>query len=73
MNLNEATEENLKYIIDEMAKKLQVVNRSIMDPDDYKLESYDQLKELYDMVEQKGNLSVSEIQAFIDELASHRK
>ncbi|UFU00997.1 DUF1128 domain-containing protein [Radiobacillus kanasensis] len=73
MNLNEANEDNLKYIIDEMAKKLQVVNRSIMDPKDYKLESYDQLKELYDMLEHKGNLSVPEIQAFIEELSSYRK
>lgn len=73
MNLNEATNENLTYILKEMASKLRVVNESIMNPDDYKLEKYDDLKALYDVLIQKGQLSVSETQAFIQELSSIRK
>ncbi|WP_182199128.1 DUF1128 domain-containing protein [Paraliobacillus salinarum] len=71
--LNEATPENLTYLLEEITAKLKVVNSSIMDPADYDLSKYDQLKLLYDMLQQKGQLSVSETQAFIQELASIRK
>ncbi|WP_256860542.1 DUF1128 domain-containing protein [Paraliobacillus ryukyuensis] len=71
--LDEATKENLDYMLKEIASKLQVVNQSIMDPADYDLNKYDQLKLLYDVLRQKGKLSVSETQAFVQELASIRK
>ncbi|MDC3423608.1 DUF1128 domain-containing protein [Aquibacillus sp. 3ASR75-11] len=73
MSLNEPTEENLKIIIDEIAARLQVVNRSIMDPKDYNLSKYDEIKSLYDLIKQKGHLSVAETQAFKQELATMRK
>ncbi|GGM21163.1 hypothetical protein GCM10011351_03780 [Paraliobacillus quinghaiensis] len=73
MNLTEATDTNLKYILKEIAAHLQVVNSSIMDPEDYDLDKYDDLKMLYDIVKDKGQLSVSETQAFVQELAEIRK
>ncbi|MGJ9458828.1 DUF1128 domain-containing protein [Oceanobacillus sp. CF4.6] len=73
MNLEIANEENLKILLDELADRLNVVNRSIMDPEDYNLNKYEDLKFMYDMVVQKGQLSASETQAFITELASIRK
>ncbi|MBA2174143.1 DUF1128 domain-containing protein [Halobacillus locisalis] len=73
MSLETASQENLEYIINDMAERLQVVNRSIMDAEDYDLESYDEIKSLYDIVQMKGQLSVSEIQAFVQELGQYRK
>ena len=73
MNLTEATDANLKYILQEISAHLQVVNSSIMDPEDYDLDKYDDLKMLYDIVKLKGQLSVSETQAFVQELAEIRK
>ncbi|MUK89945.1 DUF1128 family protein [Ornithinibacillus sp. L9] len=73
MNLENATQENLKFILDELAELLDVVNRSIMDAEDYDLEKYDDLKFMYDIIKQKGQLSASETQAFIEELRSVRK
>ncbi|WP_053219697.1 DUF1128 domain-containing protein [Virgibacillus senegalensis] len=73
MSLQEPSRENLAIIIDNMAKKLQVVNRTIMNPEDYDIEKYQELKSLHDMLEHKGQLSVAETQAFIQELADHRK
>ncbi|MFZ0475950.1 MAG: DUF1128 family protein, partial [Halobacillus sp.] len=43
------------------------------DPDDYDLEKYDEIKELHDIVQMKGQLSVSEIQTFVQELGRFRK
>jgi uncharacterized protein YfkK (UPF0435 family) len=73
MSLEQPTEQNMKIILDELAKRLGVVNRSLMDPKDYNLEKYDELKMMYDMIIQKGSLSASETQAFIDELRTVRK
>ncbi|MFD2208794.1 DUF1128 domain-containing protein [Virgibacillus halophilus] len=73
MNLEEATNANLSYILSELAEKLQVVNRTIMQPEDYDLEKYEELKFMYDMVIQKGSLSASETQAFLDELRAVRR
>lgn len=73
MNLDQATEENMRYLLHELAERLHVVNRSIMDPEDYDLAKYDDLKFMYDIVNKKGQLSASETQAFIQELAMIRK
>ncbi|SHN15803.1 Uncharacterized protein YfkK, UPF0435 family [Gracilibacillus kekensis] len=73
MNLEERTEENLAHIIHEMGRMLQVVNESIMDPKDYDINKYDELKGLYDLLKQKGKLTVAETQAFIAELKNYRK
>ncbi|WP_082234199.1 DUF1128 domain-containing protein [Halobacillus massiliensis] len=73
MSLEEATQDNLSYIINDMADKLQVVNRSIMDPEDYDLAKYDEIKSLHEVIQMKGQLSVSEIQVFVQELGNYRK
>ncbi|MYL48726.1 DUF1128 family protein [Halobacillus litoralis] len=73
MSLQEANQENLEVIINDMAEKLQVVNRSLMDPEDYDLNKYEEIKSLHDIIEMKGQLSVSEIQAFVQELGQYRK
>ncbi|MFD1067608.1 DUF1128 domain-containing protein [Oceanobacillus locisalsi] len=73
MQLDQPSVANMEYMLQELAEKLQVVNRSIMDAEDYDLEKYDELKWMYDMVISKGRLSASETQAFINELAAIRK
>ncbi|RWZ60523.1 DUF1128 domain-containing protein [Halobacillus fulvus] len=73
MSLQQANQENLATIINDMADRLQVVNRSIMDPEDYDLNNYEEIKSLHDIIQMKGQLSVSEIQAFVQELGQYRK
>lgn len=74
LNLEKKSEENLAFIVTEMGKKLQVANAdSLMNPDDYRLDSYNELKSLYELLVSKEKLTVSETHAFIDELRNHRK
>jgi uncharacterized protein YfkK (UPF0435 family) len=73
MSLENPTKENLALILNDLADRLSVVNRSIMDVEDYDLSKYEEIKFLYDMIVQKGKLSVSETQAFIEELSKVRK
>ncbi len=73
MNLNEPTQENLKYILNELAERLDIANRILVDEKDYDINRYDDLKFMYDMVVKKQQLSINEKHAFIDELRSVRK
>ncbi|WP_042144888.1 DUF1128 domain-containing protein [Paucisalibacillus sp. EB02] len=73
MNLEKPTKENLAIMLNDLAERLSVVNRSLLDPEDYDLTKYEDIKFLYDMIIKKGNLSVSETQAFIEELRRVRK
>jgi uncharacterized protein YfkK (UPF0435 family) len=72
MNLSEATVENLSFIVHSLADSLQVINRAILDPKDFDLSSYNELKSIYEMVQRQGKLSVPEIQAIIEELRKLR-
>ncbi|WP_156289035.1 DUF1128 domain-containing protein [Oceanobacillus salinisoli] len=73
MSLETASQENLKILLDELADRLNVVNRGLLDAEDYDLNKYEDLKLMYDIVVQKGRLSTSETQAFVEELATIRK
>lgn len=73
MDLTVANEENLQFILTHIGEKLTVVNTAILDPIDYDLSKYHELKLLYDHIADRDSLSVSEIQAFIEELSSIRK
>lgn len=73
MSLDQPTQENLEIIMTGLAKKLSVINRALLDAEDYDLAKYEDLKFMYDMVNQRDSLSPAETQAFIDELRKARK
>ncbi|WP_261132781.1 DUF1128 domain-containing protein [Bacillus sp. Marseille-Q3570] len=73
MNLNNRNEENLAYMIEQMQKQMQVVNTGVMRPEDFDVEQYDELKDLYDYVMKKNHFSVNETEGIIQELSELRK
>ena len=73
MDLDKPTEENLKYILDQLGDMLGVANRIMLDVKDYDLNRYDDIKFLYEHVLKAGTLSPAETHAFIDELRAVRK
>lgn len=73
MDLSIQSKENLAFMLQELGKKLGIANQIIIKPEDYDLDRYHDLKDLYDMVNQRGKLTVSETEAFIQELRSVRK
>lgn len=68
MDLSIANQKNLQFILDELSQKLNVANRILMDEKHYDLNKYDDLKNLYDMVLTRNQLTLAETDAFIDEL-----
>ncbi|SDW03985.1 Uncharacterized protein YfkK, UPF0435 family [Marinococcus luteus] len=73
MSLEQANRDNLDYMITDLQKKLQIVNVSVMKPEHFDVDQYHEIKEIYDMVDSKNNISVSEMQAIVSELGHLRK
>jgi uncharacterized protein YfkK (UPF0435 family) len=73
MNLENATQENIEYIVNAMAKQLAVVNASILNPKHYGTESYEDLLDIYYMITKKKKLTLSELDAVLSELGKLRK
>ncbi|ATO48768.1 MULTISPECIES: DUF1128 domain-containing protein [Brevibacillus] len=72
-NLQEATLENLTVIIEGIKSKLNMANTQVMRPEDFKMDSYEDLLYLYNMVQKKTSFSVNEMTAIVEELGSMRK
>lgn len=72
-NLENPSQNNLKYMLKSLAKKLDVANSIVFDEKGYSLDHYSELKLLYDHVIQSDRLSPSEVQALIDELSKIRR
>jgi len=73
MNLENPSRENIAFIMDEIKRKLTMVNTSVMNPDSFGLEVYEDLLYLYQMISKKDRFSISEMEAIVTELGSMRK
>lgn len=56
-----------------IGNKLAVANPALLDPVDYDLAKYEDLKWLYDHIKTKDAISISETEAFVEELSLIRK
>lgn len=73
INLQVASQNNLKYMLEQLGEKLGVANRMLFDEQDYDITRYHDLKFLYEHIMKADSISPSETQAFIDELRTVRK
>ncbi|WP_078554732.1 DUF1128 domain-containing protein [Bacillus alkalicellulosilyticus] len=73
MDLTVKTEENLYYMIEEIKKKLQVVNGGAIRPEGFDVKHYDDIHDIYSMVMRQNSVSVRELDAIITELSKLRK
>jgi len=72
MDLNEKSRENVDYMISEIKNRLKFVNPDVVRTESFGTEKYDDLKDIYDWVMTKSELSVSEMQAILSELKNLR-
>jgi uncharacterized protein YfkK (UPF0435 family) len=73
MNLSEKSIENVEYMIEQIKEKLRVLNLGAIKPSHFDEEMYEELKEIYEMVQRKNSFSPNEMQALVEELGSLRK
>lgn len=73
LNLNSPTQENLTWIINQIKNHLKVVNAALITPEDFSLDQYPDLLEIYQLIEKKqGRLSMMEIEGILEELSELR-
>jgi uncharacterized protein YfkK (UPF0435 family) len=73
MDLSQKSTENVEYMIDAIKEKLRVVNVGAIKPSHFDEEMYEELKDIYEMVNKKDRFSPSEMQAIVEELGTLRK
>ncbi|MGG3562721.1 DUF1128 domain-containing protein [Neobacillus rhizosphaerae] len=73
MNLSEKSIENVEYMIEQIKEKLKVLNLGAIKSSHFDEEMYEELKEIYEMVQKKNSFSPNEMQALVEELGNLRK
>lgn len=68
----EKRNQEIEVMIEDIKKKLQIVNGAAMKPEFYGADKYEEMKELHQMVTAKPSLSVSEMDAIVSELGKMR-
>ena len=72
-DLSVKSTENIKFMINAIQEKLQMINSSAMRADSFHESSYEDLLEIYEMVMSKNRFSPSEMQAIVEEIGKLRK
>lgn len=72
MDLNMKTQENVEYMIEQIKSKLRMATGAAMQASAFSVNQYDDIYDLYDMVMNKQNLSISEVEAIVSELGQLR-
>jgi uncharacterized protein YfkK (UPF0435 family) len=70
MNLVDKTATNVEYMITAIKDKLRMVNVGAMRSENFDIEMYEDLKDIYDLVMKKETFSISEMEAIVSELGT---
>jgi uncharacterized protein YfkK (UPF0435 family) len=73
MNLEVNTRDNIEFMLDEIKNKLQIVNAAALNAKSFDTDQYEDLRDIYEMVQKKSSFSVSELDAIVTELGKLRK
>ncbi|MBW3112749.1 MULTISPECIES: DUF1128 domain-containing protein [Bacillaceae] len=73
MDLSQNTTENIEFMVNAIKEKLRMVNAGAVKPEDFNEEMYEDLHDLYVMVNRKDHFSPSEMNAIIEEMGSLRR
>jgi uncharacterized protein YfkK (UPF0435 family) len=72
MDINQPSRETVRYMFEAITTKLRVANAQAMSGDNFSLDKFEDLRDLYEMVESKSSFSISEIEAIVTELGRMR-
>ncbi|GAE33921.1 DUF1128 domain-containing protein [Halalkalibacter akibai] len=73
MNLEANTRDNIEYMLEAIKTKLQIVNAAALNSKSFDTDQYEDLRDIYEMIERKSSFSVSELDAIVTELGKLRK
>ncbi|WP_088105063.1 DUF1128 domain-containing protein [Halalkalibacter urbisdiaboli] len=73
MDLSVNSRDNIEYMIERIKDKLQIVNAGALNAKSFDTEQYEELRDIYEMIQKKQSFSVSELDAIVSELGRLRK
>ncbi len=73
MDLSVQTRENIEFMLERIKDKLQIVNASALNAKSFYTDNYEDLRDIYELVNRKQSFSVSELDAIVSELGRLRK
>lgn len=73
MDLSTRSAENIQYMVEQITTKLRMVNTGAISPEHFSSSSYEELKDIYELVIRKNSFSPNEMQAIAEELGNLRK
>lgn len=73
MDLSQPSKDNVQFMMEEIAKKLRMATIAAMKPDSFATDQYEDIKDIYDMVQSKDRFSINEMEAIVSELGRLRK
>lgn len=68
MDLTIKNEENIDHMLTIIKKKLQLVNQDVLRAEAFSTDHYDELFDIYQLVERQSSFSVREMEGILDEL-----
>jgi uncharacterized protein YfkK (UPF0435 family) len=72
MNLNEPTQQNVEYMIEAIKTKLRMATGAAMQASSFSIGRYEDIKDIYDIIDSKERFSISEVEALVSELGKLR-
>jgi uncharacterized protein YfkK (UPF0435 family) len=73
MDLSQKSDESVQFMVEEIKKKLKMATGAAIKPTHFSVEQYEDIKDIYDMLMNKSNISISEMEAIVSELGRMRK
>jgi uncharacterized protein YfkK (UPF0435 family) len=70
MNLTTPSLEGLAFMLETIKNKLRVANQSVINPEHYTIEHFEDILFIYNLVESKSQFSISEVEAIVAELGN---
>ncbi|MCR2803453.1 DUF1128 domain-containing protein [Paenibacillus soyae] len=73
MNLEQQSQENVEFMIEAIKTKLRMASGAAMQASHFSVEQYEDIRDLYEVVDSKDKFSISEVEALVSELGKLRK
>lgn len=73
MDLSQKSSENVQFMVEEIKKKLKMATGAAIKPTHFNEEQFEDIKDIYEMIMNKSNISISEMEAIVSELGKLRK
>lgn len=72
-NLEQATMDNMVLMIETITAKLKMASAAAIKASSFDLSKYEDIKDIYDVIQSKDNFSISEVEALVSELGKLRQ